>query len=824
MNTKIRLAAPSVTGLVNEIWLVLFCALAALTQWPIYRGTGFVIVAGVSVVCAWGITRILAKWQWWMKTLAALVIFVILGVPIAVPQALVSFPNNIVDGYRVLFSSLVSGWRQILTLQLPLGSFQGVLVPAFVVLFVTALLIFSFGKLQHRLYPLAAVACGLACLYGLFFGRSLNTFPAIVIALVALALVMAWLVWRVAVSRRGSVGKIRVNSSPVAALRRGVLGAVMVAAAMIAAVTLSPVVAGQSKTVGRTLVTPETVSPTAQNPLSGLRAFFTDDRYDQLLATTTGGVSQLRLATLPYYTGVGFQAEANHASFQRVPSTIPVSGPKRTATITVRPGWSGTVGEWMPLPGQLHQVQFISSPQLALSKYFAYDRSTLSGVQRLTRDGSVGLAGGDQYKVDYAPMVLSENVEAPGHTQLIDGGTDQQTKALREAIGAWVNKARQAGDPDIASVPGVKRLIQKLYWAGQLSRSAYIGSNPKWAIALRQEPQRSFAGENVQRMQDVFSDLSKSSKQCTGPDDHECAAVYGDEEQFATAAALVARYAGFDSRVVMGWNLGLGAKNVYSKDTTAWVEFGNQSDDQWTSMAGTRIPVDNKPPEVDKKPDLKKYEYDSAPKNANAVNPPEPKPGASAGSSAKSEASAGVPEWVWASARIVGVSLLGLIILCAPFLAIVFAKRQRTKARRLTPDPNNRIAGGWDEYLDLASDYGAQLPRNATRSHTAKSLGHPVSYELARVADQAVFSNQQAQTSLSDQCWQVVDSERKRLASTSTRWQRVRAALNIGTFLAWMPSGTRTFSVSKLAEKAGNVLHGRNKNGGIFMEDHKGRK
>ena len=84
--------------------------------------------------------------------------------------------------------------------------------------------------------------------------------------------------------------------------------------------------------------------------------------------------------------------------------------------------------------------------------------------------------------------------------------------------------------------------------------------------------------------------------------------------------------------------------------------------------------------------------------------PPPPKP-AQEDAAATTERPAEVDlSWLWTTLRVAGVVLAVAAVLVGPFLLVILAKSLRRRSRRGADDPRERIAGGWDEYLDAAAD------------------------------------------------------------------------------------------------------------------------
>jgi predicted RNase H-like HicB family nuclease len=132
--------------------------------------------------------------------------------------------------------------------------------------------------------------------------------------------------------------------------------------------------------------------------------------------------------------------------------------------------------------------------------------------------------------------------------------------------------------------------------------------------------------------------------------------------------------------------------------------------------------------------------------------------------------------------KIAGGSLLGLLILLAPFLTILIAKARRRRERVRAAEPENRIVGGWDEYVDAALDNGKPIPTSETRSELARLYGTPRGLILATMADRAVFHADPPQEDASAQFWAIVEAERRSLSAGKTRWQRFRSAISLRSF------------------------------------------
>jgi hypothetical protein len=134
---------------------------------------------------------------------------------------------------------------------------------------------------------------------------------------------------------------------------------------------------------------------------------------------------------------------------------------------------------------------------------------------------------------------------------------------------------------------------------------------------------------------------------------------------------------------------------------------------------------------------------------------------------------------------VLGILVLVLAVVLAPFVLIVAAKTRRRRLRRSAPDVVQRISGGWDEFADSVIDHGYPAPPAATRSELAAVAGGLPSRVLAAVADRAVFAPEQANPADADRVWEAVADLRASLDLGLTRRQRLRALVSLRSLGAY---------------------------------------
>jgi hypothetical protein len=139
--------------------------------------------------------------------------------------------------------------------------------------------------------------------------------------------------------------------------------------------------------------------------------------------------------------------------------------------------------------------------------------------------------------------------------------------------------------------------------------------------------------------------------------------------------------------------------------------------------------------------------------------------------------------WLWPTLRIAGIALLLAALAFGPFLAVIGAKAARRRGRRGAHLPVDQIAGGWDEYVDAATDAGRTAPGSLTRTELAAFYATASGARLASGADQAVFSAERATEGDAAAFWRIVDEERRGLRKERGFWRGLRATVSLRSFV-----------------------------------------
>ncbi|MCM3501398.1 transglutaminase-like domain-containing protein [Microbacterium sp. P26] len=786
-------------------------ALAAVAAWPVYASGSFLLLVLVSSLVATAVVA-LAAWRragGWVLAAGLVGAFAVLAVPLAVPSRL-SSPLDVLRGLGEAFAGVIVAWKDLVTVDLPVGAYRNLLVPALVVFLVGTALTLALAARTDRRAP-AAVVPGLAMTgFGLFFGRTSTSAPLSIgalslpapvetaVGLGALLSAVLWLAWRArderarALRRAADVTAVQVSRGRSRTdSRRGALGVAMIVVAIVATVAVVPWASRDAdRQVLRSAAGPQRLIAEAVSPLAQYRAMFSDARSDDVLfrvRSDDGALPErIRIATLDAYDGEIFRASGDEGTgFVRLPSTRD-AGTGRSVSAHVDIVDLG--GIWMPTAGSLAAATFEGERRAQLADRFYYSADAEAGVQ--TADG--GLEPGDSYRIDAveaAPDDLA-SLTPPGAVGAMAGGDN-----LRR----WVEEHADGSDG-----AALQALVQLLRERGYLSHSLAPegAAPPAWTADLPgYQLQPSASGHSLARIDRMFERLLEREDDPRAAASGNYVAAVGDDEQFAVATALIAHELGFPARVVVGTRLSspdsalptCGAGKCRARDLVAWTEVEGD-DGRWTPIDVTPQWEQSPSLEVTQQQDPENV-TEVRPDTVDEVVPPEP---VQEDNSLDDDQRAddGVDlAWLWPILRVTGLALLALLIVFGPFLAVVIAKAVRRRGRRRDPDPRSAIAGGWDEYVDAGVDAGRTVPRAPTRREVADAFATPSGARLAADADRAVFAGEAVTADEVAEFWSIVDAERRVLVRQRGFWRRVRAAVSLRSFLRFLaPRSARTRS------------------------------
>lgn len=806
-------AAPRIVA--GSLYTAACVALAAVAAWPIYASPAFLLLVVVAASAAAGIVA-LVSWRrggGWVLAAAVAGAFVVLAVPLAVPSRLAS-AVDVLRGTGEALAGLVVAWKDLVTVDLPVGAYRNLMVPALVVFLVGTVVTLALAWRGDR-RAAAAVISGPAMVgFGLFFGRT-ATSPSLVVGpvtlvapvetavgLSSLLVSVLWLAWRARDERLGALRRASdVSAAPersgrsVADRRRATLGVAMLVVAVLATIVVVPWASKDAdRRVLRSAAGPDRQIAEAVSPLSQYRSMFSDARSDDVLFRVSGEGTlpdRIRVATLDTYDGEIFRASGDEGEgFLRLPSQRD-AGPGRAVTADIEV--VDLDGIWTPTAGSLASATFEGDRRAQLADGFYYSAEAEAGVQ--TAGG--GLIAGDRYRFD------AVEPDAADLATLAPPGVPDDGVAGGENLRRWVQEHAVGTDGAAA----LQALVQMLRERGYLSHSlAAPGSVvPAWAVDLPgYQVQPSASGHSVARIDTMFQRLLDREEDPRAQASGNFVAAVGDDEQFAVAVALIARELGFPARVVVGTRLVSAepdlptcvAGECRARDLSAWTEVQGV-DGRWAAVDVTPQWRQSPSLEVTQQQDPENV-TEVRPDTVDEVVPPAPVQEDNAlDDDARTDDGLDLA-WLWPVLRLTGIGVLLLLVLFGPFLAVVLAKALRRRGRRRDPDPRAAIAGGWDEYVDAGVDAGRSLPPAPTRHDVAAAFGTASATRLADDADRAVFAPDAVSRDEVAAFWRIVDEERRALLRQRGLWRRVRAAVSLRSFLRFLsPRRARSGSLHR---------------------------
>ena len=808
--TRRRAERPSLRVLVvSAVLLDLQFLVGAVAAWPIYRTGAYVLAVGVALVAAHVLAWVGLRWRWsgWWIALATFGVYVVLGLPLAAPSMLGSIDQALRGLLRVV-TAPATGWKDLLTLDLPVGSYQTVLTTALLLWLAVPVAALSLAWRARRLWVLAPLLGLALTVFGVLFGAG-EASPAVqwgpltvqaplemAVGAAALLTALAFTVWRTVDDRRRALRAVEAATgirttgrSGSAVAGRAALSAGMVAIALVGASVAAPLaLAGQPREVLRDRIDPYLEIESELSLLSQYRSYFTDERYDEVLFAVVSDTDRVRLATLSFYDGrlarvldPSAPAGDQSTAFARVPSRLPASAGSQSvsAEVTI----VGYDEIWMPTVGSLTSVQFRSGDTAALADGFFYSAPAQMGVQfRRTPDGAA--VGYRQEGFVPAEMPAVDDLVPGRSSPAFDG------RVVPDSLTEWI---RAQGAP--SGGEGLAMLIDRLRARGYLSHALTIDETapPLWRAELGQsvfEPSR--AGHSTDRIDALFTALLERQNEVGDTDDDDrLVAAVGDDEQFAVAAAMIADQLGFEARIVVGARLASDDLPACETgvcrggDLAAWIEVQD--------AGGVWVPVDVTPQhEVSMTPDNEQNRDPEVPTEverdeAEQVLPGEADP-AESGQRDDDPIDTGLDlSLLWSTLRISGITLAVVLAVTGPFLIVLLIKALRRRARRRADDAVARVTGGWEEYVDAAVDVGLAAPATHTRQELAR-LHHDADAAsratlLATWADRSVFDAGRPSPRDSERFWEIVESERSRLLSSRGWWPRLQARLSLRSLL-----------------------------------------
>ena len=298
--------------------------------------------------------------------------------------------------------------------------------------------------------------------------------------------------------------------------------------------------------------------------------------------------------------------------------------------------------------------------------------------------------------------------------------------------------------------------------------------------------------------------------------------MIGDDEQYATAMALMANALGIPARVVMGFYPDQQQESPEAADSASWSVKGTHAH-VWVEADFAEVGwlTFDPTPSQDRVPEQETPQPKPKPK-PQADSPPTPpeqvdQEDVLVDQDPKDDDESFWPV-VWEILKIVALSLLILLLILSPFIAIIGAKMRRAKRRKNAPDTAQSIQGSWDELVDYARDTGYEAHSTLTRAQTARQLQGryptvPIA-PLAQHVDAAVYGAVQPSRMDVDAAWASSEKIVNDLAQAMPWHRRIRTRLSLISLTDAQPrsGGVRfiyLYHIRQAALKAFRAVHHR---------------
>jgi hypothetical protein len=737
-----------------------------------FGGDPYYLIAGFGgILLGLGIAAANAHFRLGLLITAAATLgaYLVLGTVLAVPDAAIAGFIPSIESLRTLLLGVVFAWKDMLTVGVPVGTAGGMLIVPFLSALITGLAAgLASWRLKSPYWPLLPVL--VLFVTGIAFSTNagfLNVERGISLTVVAIA----WATFRRDAHRRSDTRKVSVNrpTAHAATARRakvrrlGTAAGVIAATVVITAVASPLVTASDDRTVLRNTIVPPFDPKDYITPLASFRNFVKDKKDDELfLVKGLPRDGRVRLAALDAFNGTNYNMDPNSSgNFSKVGDAKSINTladsdgivPSNDYTLDI------TIGDYQGyfLPGgrRTTGITFTGDSSGAASGlYFNSGTDTAVTTQ--------GLAKGDSYRVQVSDPAKLE------HGQLTQ--YDFAKVTLPEALEVPPVVGSQANDLSADAPTAIDRVRQI---------EAHFQKKGAFSNGLIDDGQLpSVSGHGSARIRNLLT-----AKQ-----------MLGDDEQYAVAMSLMLRHLGIPSRVVMGFypdpkspENGVEEVKITGKDVHAWVEVAFDRVG-WVSFDPTP-PKDNVPippdPENKSKPKPQVLQPPPPPQEP-ADLPPDSSPDALDADQKKNN-----PWLFWGPIlTAIGVALIPIGILALPLLLIALLKGRRRKTRFSDGHPAQRVGGGWNEVVSLATDMGAAVDSRATRRESAVVLGEAfpgtagTTTLLAHRADASIFGAGQPSEAEVQEYWTIVDGSLKEMTATVGFWGRQAARFSPRSLLA----------------------------------------
>lgn len=677
--------------------LLVAIAAACVPMWWMFGTLQLVVALAVVLLVGAAIAWLAAVRRWSSITiiLTGLLALALLAVPLTAPQRIPR--GEWLPAFADAASAIVLSWRRLLTIGLPVGTGDSLLMAPVVLVLAGTIIGVSIALRSKRAETAVLVPAAIG-LWSILWGP--NELPAPWLSGLIMIVPITGYVAIVRQARR----RVRAPRALSSLARRVGAGLLLSVLAVGAAGTVGALVPLPDRTVlrGDSLTS---IDLRGNSPLAAYRSFWSAENRDTDQLTVTGlePGDRIRTAVLESYDGEVLGV--GQSPFERVPSAEPGEG--RVIGVTV----DALDTRWLPVVGAPSAIRFVGARAERLAA--GLHRNETLGTYVVEQ----GITRGDGYQMltePGHPIVAPEGIAA-----LEPADPRQGSQALPDAmltrLAAWTGESATPSARLAAMIEGLRA-------DGYVSHGVQDDEAP------------SRAGHSLERLEALFAEP-----------------MIGDAEQYATAAMLLARQLGFDARVVVGFTpdaIEAGQPTrVIGADADAWIEVRTESG--WVGvdvMPGLRpIPEHEQgSPTVVEEPPLQQAPAPAPGGQSEGSDPAAP--------SAPRTLDDGLDRLLQALAAVGAV--VGLVALIAAIpVGLIIAKVTRRRRRRRADEPRDRAEGAWAEVIDGLRDRGEALVTAGTRVEQAAADVRM--RELAHRVDRAVFAAEPPNDAEVEATWEL---------------------------------------------------------------------
>lgn len=677
----------------------------------IFEGVDHLIAGGIGATAGLTIGLLGARYRlgFLAVTGATAGVYLLFGTAAAFRSTAILGVVPTLDTLLGLLRGAVTSWKSLLTVEPPANGFAELLIVPFLSALLAAVISATLALRTSR-PAWALLPAGALLVVSILFGTPEAVAPlAQGVAFGSVAI--GWYAWRRHSAASALGNEMGIDQAAVRQLRLRRIGsgaAVLVVASALVGGAAAAVAPSGNRSVLREEIVPPFDLHDYPTPLASYRKIVRDQKESTLF--TVSGLPEggrVRLATMDSFDGTVFNVTGGgggSGSFALVGDAIADDHNGTTATLRFETG--EMTGVWLPDAGYLTSVEFSGDRAETLAESLHYNDET--GVAVVT----ARLAAGDTYTV----------------TTTIPGAPSDEE--LADATAAAGSGPVPVDVPQAVSTVATTAVGEATAPAEQVRAIAsYLSTQGFFSHGLEGEAD-SRPGHGSERLQALLAPLDGQ--------------IVGDDEQYATAMALMVDELGVSSRVVMGFYPPAGTDPgapvaITGDDLHAWVE---------VAFAGVGwVAYDPTPPQ-DQIPQDQSPQPKTQPKAQVLQPPPPPQEPAVVPPDVVQEDDVDDDDkpdlaWIGVVLAIAGGTLGLLALLFGPALLIAALKRRRRRSRLEAERPVDRISGGWDEVIDRAADLGTVVPTGATRREDAqlltKTYQNASVATLANRADAAVF-------------------------------------------------------------------------------------